>query len=127
MVLLGYMTWAAFQGSHYYTAPYLSPLYEPLLFIDATAVGSASIDHAWIGGWPAWWPAFLPVSPALLILAFPGAFRVTCYYYRKAYYRSFSATPPACAVGARTPPPRPTQAPQLRCSGPCDGGSRRSP
>jgi hypothetical protein len=99
-VLLGYMTWAAFQGDHYYTGPYLSPLYEPLLFIDGSAAGSAPVDHAWIGGWPAWWPDFLPVSPALLILAFPGAFRATCYYYRKAYYRSFSATPPGCAVGA---------------------------
>ena len=25
-------------------------------------------------------------------------FRLTCYYYRKAYYRSFWLTPPACAV-----------------------------
>ena len=33
--LLGYMTWAAFQGAHYYVGSYLSPLYEPLLFIDA--------------------------------------------------------------------------------------------
>ena len=30
-------------------------------------------------------------------------FRVTCYYYRKAYYRSFVWSPPACAVpDART-------------------------
>src|SRR5262249_40938830 len=32
------------------------------------------------------------------ILAFPGLFRLTCYYYRKAYYRGFAASPPACAV-----------------------------
>ena len=49
---------------------------------------------------PSWWPWFLPASPAFLILAFPGSFRFTCYYYRKAYYRSFAATPPACAVSA---------------------------
>lgn len=36
--------------------------------------------------------------PALLILIFPLAFRGTCYYYRKAYYRGFWASPPACAV-----------------------------
>jgi hypothetical protein len=30
---------------------------------------------------------------------FPGAFRFTCYYYRKAYYRSFAGTPPGCSVG----------------------------
>ena len=39
-----------------------------------------------------------PLSPALLILVFPLGFRMTCYYYRKAYYRSFWLSPPACAV-----------------------------
>ena len=28
----------------------------------------------------------------------PGGFRATCYYYRKAYYRSFFGSPPGCAV-----------------------------
>jgi hypothetical protein len=44
-----------------------------------------------------WWP----MSPAFLILWAPGGFRVTCYYYRKAYYRSLFFTPAACAVGSR--------------------------
>ncbi|PYS93352.1 MAG: hypothetical protein DMF50_13605 [Acidobacteria bacterium] len=94
-----YSTWAAFQGAYYYAAPYLSPFYSPLLFIDPSAPGAAPLEHAWIGAWPSWWPALLPASPAFLILIFPGAFRATCYYYRKAYYRSFFATPPGCAVG----------------------------
>jgi len=34
----------------------------------------------------------------MFILLFPGGFRATCYYYRKAYYRSFWLSPPACAV-----------------------------
>jgi len=34
----------------------------------------------------------------LLILGGPLGFRVTCYYYRKAYYRAFFLDPPACAV-----------------------------
>ena len=38
------------------------------------------------------------LSPAFLILWIPGGFRATCYYYRKAYYRSFFQSPPACAV-----------------------------
>ena len=42
----------------------------------------------------AWWP----LSPALLVLIFPLGFRLTCYYYRKAYYRAFWLSPPACAV-----------------------------
>ncbi len=41
-----------------------------------------------------WWG----ISPAIIILIFPLGFRLTCYYYRKAYYRSFWASPPACAV-----------------------------
>jgi hypothetical protein len=94
-----YATWAAFQGSYYFYDPYLSPFYSPLLFVEPNAPGAAPLAHAWLGSWPAWWPSFLPASPALLILVFPGAFRATCYYYRKAYYRSFFGTPPGCAVG----------------------------
>ncbi len=86
-----YATWAAFQGEHYTYGPYLSPFYSPELF--------GSSPHAWFGPKPAWWPGWLPFSPALLILPFPGLFRVTCYYYRGAYYKAFWADPPACAVG----------------------------
>jgi hypothetical protein len=95
-----YSTWAAFQGNHYYADPYLSPFYSPVLFTNPAAPGSAPLHHAWFGTWPAWWPnlPFLPISPAILILPFPGLFRFTCYYYRKAYYRSFVGSPPGCAV-----------------------------
>jgi hypothetical protein len=85
-----YATWAAFQGTHYTSGPYLSPFYSPELFGDS--------PHAWFGPRPAWWPAWLPFSPALLILPFPGLFRLTCYYYRGAYYKAFWADPPSCAV-----------------------------
>ena len=86
-----YSTWAAFQGDHYSSGPYLSPFYSPELFGDS--------PHAWFGPRPGWWPAWLPFSPALLILWAPGGFRFTCYYYRGAYYKAFWADPPACAVG----------------------------
>lgn len=86
-----YATWAAFQGDHYSAGPYLSPFYSPLLFGDPA--------HAWFGPQPAWWPMIIPFSPALLILWAPGGFRLTCYYYRGAYYKSFWADPPACGVG----------------------------
>jgi hypothetical protein len=86
-----YATWAAFQGRHYAYGPYLSPFYSPELFGDS--------PHAWFGPRPQWWPGWLVFSPALLILPFPGLFRVTCYYYRGAYYKAFWADPPACAVG----------------------------
>jgi hypothetical protein len=57
----------------------LSPMYSPLLVL------------------PGWVPSW--VSPAMLILWMPGGFRLTCYYYRKAYYRAFFLDPVACAVG----------------------------
>src|SRR5438034_6400710 len=72
-----YATLRAFEGKFYEWGPYLSPFYSPL--IDA--------HHHW-------WR----FSPALLILIWPLGFRITCYYYRKAYYRAFFLDPPACAV-----------------------------
>ncbi|MBI2682980.1 MAG: succinate dehydrogenase [Acidobacteriales bacterium] len=82
IILIGgfsiYATARAFEGAHYLAGSYLSPFYSPLI----------DPDHKW-------WP----LSPAVLILGFPLGFRVTCYYYRKAVYRSFLADPPACAVG----------------------------
>lgn len=89
---LVYGTWAAFQNAHYEYGPYLSPFYSPLLFADS--------PHAWIrGGRPSWIPGFLPFTPALLILPFPAGFRLTCYYYRGAYYKAFWSDPPNCSVG----------------------------
>ena len=92
---LVYITWASFQGAHFTAGSYLSPLYSPVLFAAPSGEGAA---HAWFGAWPSFWPTFLPASPALLILVFPGSFRFTCYYYRKAYYRSFAGSPPGCAA-----------------------------
>jgi len=86
-----YSTWAALQGEHYWWGPYLSPFYSPELF--------GASHHAWLGPRPAWWPEGLLFSPAILILWAPGGFRLTCYYYRGAYYKAFWADPPACAVG----------------------------
>jgi hypothetical protein len=85
-----YATWAAFQNAHYRFGPYLSPFYSPEVFGDPST--------ALFGAKPAWWPALLPFSPALLILPFPGLFRVTCYYYRGAYYKAMWADPPSCTV-----------------------------
>ena len=72
----------AVQGDDYRTpsggAHYLSPFYSPdvrsLLGVDP------------------------PFSPAFLVLWAPLGLRATCYYYRKAYYRSYFLAPPACAV-----------------------------
>ena len=88
-----YATWRAFEGAHYFTEPLISPFYSPCL--STTCVEGASLfgqpfGKIFVFG--------LAISPALLILIFPLGFRMTCYYYRKAYYRSFWMSPPACAV-----------------------------
>jgi hypothetical protein len=82
-----YATIRAFQGSHYYVEPYLSPFYSPCL-------GSCVSGASDFGQPFAWWP----LSAALIVLIFPLGFRLSCYYYRKAYYRAFWLSPPACAV-----------------------------
>ena len=88
---IAYATYRAFAGDHYWAGPYLSPFYSPEIW--------GSSPHALLGPKPDWIPAWLPFTPALLILPFPGLFRFTCYYYRGAYYKSHWASPPACAVG----------------------------
>jgi hypothetical protein len=87
-----YSTWAALQNAHYYAAPYLSPFYSPCLSTDCQHV-----TVPLLGPMPQL-PVIGVVSPAFLILWAPGLFRLTCYYYRKAYYRSFWGAPPSCAV-----------------------------
>jgi hypothetical protein len=82
-----YATVRAFSGSNYFSEPYLSPFYSPCL---GDCVQGASDFGQPFG----WWP----LSASLLILIFPLGFRMTCYYYRKAYYRSFWFSPPACGV-----------------------------
>ena len=67
-----YVLWVALQG-HGYFAPYLSPFYSPQVTIAA-----------------------IPISPAWWVIWAPGTFRATCYYYRKAYYRSYFADPISC-------------------------------
>ena len=83
-----YATWRAFDGDNYFSEPYLSPFYSPCL-TDSCVAGSSDFGRPF-----SWWN----LSPALLILTFPLGFRMTCYYYRKAYYRAFWLSPPACAV-----------------------------
>ena len=72
----GYAIWTAFfSGGVNQAGPYLSPFYSPLL---------------WSTG---------PITPAIWVLWSPLLFRASCYYYRKAYYRSFFWDPPSCALG----------------------------
>ncbi len=72
---------AAAMGTNYlYTAGgarYLSPFYSP----DLRSFG-----------------LHISFTYAFFVVWVPLGFRLTCYYYRKAYYRSYFLSPPACAV-----------------------------
>jgi hypothetical protein len=73
---IAYSMWVASKGTgEAVNAPYLSPFWSP----------------TWLTG-------HFPVFPAFFALLVPISFRGTCYYYRKAYHRSFFWDPPACAV-----------------------------
>ncbi|MGY1734958.1 hypothetical protein [Geodermatophilus sp. SYSU D00684] len=82
-----YATVRAFQNAYYFSEPYISPFYSPCL---STRCEGDTFPELFTG--PTW------ISPAIYILVFPLGIRLTCYYYRKAYYRSFWLSPPACAV-----------------------------
>ena len=85
-VALVYSTWAGLQTGGYFAEPYISPIFSPCL--------AANCEHTTFRLIGAWWI----VSPALLVMWLPIFFRMTCYYYRKAYYRAMFGSPPACAV-----------------------------
>ncbi|HZK72676.1 MAG TPA: hypothetical protein VFD88_01575 [Clostridia bacterium] len=69
----GYAIWVVFFQHKGAYAPYLSPFYSPLITVG-------------------------PIPPALWVAWAPLVFRLTCYYYRKAYFRSFFGHPRSCAV-----------------------------
>jgi hypothetical protein len=77
---------AYFVDEYHYLSPFSSPC----------VTASCAPDARDFGTWFGHFPPFLPF--ALLVLPFLLGFRLTCYYYRKAYYRAFWASPRACAV-----------------------------
>jgi hypothetical protein len=91
-VLLGYVVVRLFLRRDYFVAEYnyLTPLYSPCLSTSCTP-GSAHFGTIF-GDLPVWIPLPIIVFPILL------GFRGTCYYYRKAVYRSILQSPTACAV-----------------------------
>ena len=62
----------------FHCGPYLSPFFSPNF-------GKFPLPHPFD-------------SAAIWVLWVPLVFRGSCYYYRKAYFRSFFWDPPACAI-----------------------------
>jgi hypothetical protein len=92
LIFLVYGGVRAFQQQYFFADErYLTPFYSPCVSLGcASEPGSAHFGM------------FLPDHPlipyAALSLPFLLLFRLTCYYYRKAYYRSVWLAPAACAV-----------------------------
>jgi hypothetical protein len=86
-----YATVRAFVQDDYFVPEYnyLTPFYSPCVSVGcdphASHFGQFLPD--------VWWLPYAALSLPFLLL-----FRLTCYYYRKAYYRAFWLSPPACAV-----------------------------
>jgi hypothetical protein len=86
------------MGSSFWVAKYhyLTPFYSPCV---SKACPPEAADFGRFV--PAHLPFFIPY--ALVSLPFLLGFRLTCYYYRKSYYRAFWLTPQACAVPDKSP------------------------
>ena len=99
VLLFGYLTFRAFDATYVWADPYISPAVAPPVFTPASGYpGAVPVSRAWFGAFPSWWPAFIPQTPALLLPWMAIPFRLTCYYYRGAYYGAFMLSPPTCAV-----------------------------
>jgi hypothetical protein len=77
---------AYFAADEHYLSPFTSPC------VTESCPPAARDFGTWFGHFP----PFIPL--ALITLPFLLGFRLTCYYYRRAYYRAFWQSPPGCAV-----------------------------
>ena len=87
-----YATVRVFMGNWYWVPEfhYLTPFYSPCISGECSP-GASSLGQ--------WFPAVPPIIPyALVSLPFVLGFRLSCYYYRGAYYRAFWRAPASCAV-----------------------------
>lgn len=88
---IAYATVRVFQQKDYFVGDYnyLTPFYSPCISNGCVA------ESAHFGTFlpDVWWLPYAALTLPFLLL-----FRFTCYYYRKAYYRAFWFSPPACAV-----------------------------
>jgi hypothetical protein len=93
LVWLTYGVFRVFMQADYFKIGkgyhYLTPFYSPCVSHGCSAQ---------VAEFGRFLPDWRIIPYAAISLPFLLLFRLTCYYYRKAYYRSFWASPPACAV-----------------------------
>ena len=86
-----YATARAFQQDYFFVPKYhyLTPFYSPC--VSTGCIPEASHFGQFLPD--VWWLPYAALSLPFLLL-----FRLTCYYYRGAYYRTVWQSPTACAV-----------------------------
>ena len=92
-VFVVYSTWAVFQNAQLLRGRRRAP--RPHLAL-VLAVHHRQLRARRRRGFVLNWWRDLARHPGRSVV--PVGFRLTCYYYRKAYYRGFWQSPPACGV-----------------------------
>ena len=93
----------------WWLAPLLTAAGLTAFGVYSLVVAASGADYVYTGGGAQYlspffspdlrsWGFHPPFTYAFFVMWVPLGFRLTCYYYRKAYYRSFFLSPPACAV-----------------------------
>jgi len=86
ILFVAYSLVAGTSTTGYFAEPYLSPFVSPCI---AANCETLTFGAPLLG---AFWP------PAFFVVWIPVAFRATCYFLRRSYYRALFWSPPACAV-----------------------------
>ena len=102
---------ATARRDRWWLAPLLTAVGLTAFGIYSVVVAAMGTDYVYRGGGALYlspfyspdlesWGLHLPFTYAFFVIWIPLGFRLTCYYYRKAYYRAYFLAPPACAVAA---------------------------
>jgi hypothetical protein len=102
-------TFATRRRDRWWLAPLATGAGLTAFGIYSIVVGAIGADYLYTGGGARYLSPFyspdlksfglhISFTYAFFVMWVPLGFRLTCYYYRKAYYRAFFLAPPGCAV-----------------------------
>jgi hypothetical protein len=105
----GHRFGATVRQDRWWPAPLLTAVGLTAFGIYSVVVAVMGADYLYTGGGAHYltpfyspdlksWGLDLPFTYAFFVIWVPLGFRLSCYYYRKALYRSYFLAPPACAV-----------------------------
>ncbi len=97
------------RRDRWWVAPLLTGIGLSLFGVYSIVVGAMGSDYRYTKGGANYLSPFyspdlksfglhITFTYAFFVMWVPLGFRLTCYYYRKAYYRAFFLAPPGCAV-----------------------------